>query len=175
MTLTGCVQDGTPAGTYVLKSAPSARDTQGTSGRKSGGQDVNGVMTEQGEATYRLIPTGNLDFGQNVGKEVSATGQLASQVQDNNGAAGTSGSTGNDQGTPGNSGSSSGGDRTQRQGTKGQGDAGTNLESGGSQGSGGGRVQGDARDEDLGARFFRVTSMTKIADKCTTGSAQEQR
>jgi hypothetical protein len=33
-------------------------------------------------------------------------------------------------------------------------------------GSGGGRVEGDAADTRAGARFFRVTSMTKVADRC---------
>lgn len=154
MTLRGCVEAGSPGGTYVLRPTASegAKGTSGSSG-SGAGSDVNGI-NQQNNQTYRLIATGNLDIGQNIGKEVSVTGELANRAQDNTGPGGTSGSASRD--------------RTQRQGTSGQGAAGTDLESGGSQGSGNGRVQGSASDDTLGGRFFRVTAMTKVSDACPT-------
>lgn len=167
MTLRGCVEPSSPGGTYLLRTIGSAEGTGGTAGtsggtQSSGGADVNGTKLDQNGATYRLIATGNLDIGQNLGKEVSVSGEIANQAQDQRpGAPGASGTAG----TPGSN------DRTRRQGTSGEGDAGTNLQSGASQGSGNGRVQGSAADEYAGARFFRVTSMTKVSDNCATGES----
>jgi hypothetical protein len=117
----------------------------------------------QDAGLYRLIATGNLDFGQNVGKEVTVTGEIAREANDN--TVGTTGPAGGQDQNKG--GESSLKDRRQRQGTSGQGDVGTNLESGSSRGSGGGRVQGDAADQTAGAKFLRVTSMNKVSDSCS--------
>lgn len=146
MILTGCVQEGMPAGTYVLKTSTD-EGTAGTSGtgkegaqssssQAAGGHDERGATIVS--RTYRLIATGNLDLGQNLGKEVSVTGQPATQAQDNTGAAGTSGSA-ND-------------DRTARRDTRGEG----------------------ASDQ-VASQFFRVTSMSKLADQCSSGHSQEPR
>jgi hypothetical protein len=113
------------------------------------------VPDQESGATYRLIATGNLDIGSNLGKEVAITGELARQARDNAGTVGLPSGTAS-------------GDRTRRD-ESGQGGAGTDLESGGSRGSGNGRVQGSASDDLAGARFFRVTSMTKVSDECRTG------
>ncbi len=160
MTLRGCVENGVPAGTYVLKTIGSAEGTEGNTAATSGskepsGSDVNGVVSgERTETTYRLIPTGSLDPGENLGKEVSVTGELATEEPGNTPTTGTSG--------PGSAATVP----PKGQRPAGNGGAGTNLENGGSNGSGGGRVHGNAPDESAGAKFFRVTSMTKVSESC---------
>jgi hypothetical protein len=159
MTLRGCVEAGIPAGTYVLRSTATGDEerggTTGTSGNRR--PDVNGVVPDQESgATYRLIATGSLDIGSNLGKEVAITGELARQARDNAGTVGLPPS------------GRAAGDRARRD-ESGQGGAGSDLESGGSRGSGNGRVQGSASDDLAGARFFRVTSMTKVSDHCAAG------
>jgi hypothetical protein len=122
MTLRGCVQYGSPSGTFVLQTSGglqgTAGGTAGNGSRQGAGEtDVNGMRSgraREGVGTYRLIATGNLDLGQNVGKEVTLTGEVATPVQENPGTTGTSGA---------------------------------------GQGSNNGT-------------FFRVTSMTKLADGC---------
>jgi hypothetical protein len=153
-------------------------ETAGTSGSNRGsGTNVNGTMQNQGNAVYRLIATGSLDIGQNLGKEVTVTGEVATQARNNtataprSGAAGESAAAGNS-GAAANTGQS--GDRTQRR-TTGEGDHSTNLESGASQGSGNGRVQGSAADQLAPGQFFRVTSMTKVADICGSGESAAPR
>lgn len=87
LTLRGCVENGVPTGTYVLRATVPAETpgagTAATSGSNQGSR-VTGV--------YRLIATGNVDFGQNLGKEVAVTGELARQSHDN--TVGTTGPAG---------------------------------------------------------------------------------
>lgn len=87
ITVTGCVQRGTPAGTYVLRTTPederAAREQRpdegerpmGTGGSSPGGRDV--AVTAPG-GTYRLIP-GNQenDLGRYEGRQVQVTGEIA--------------------------------------------------------------------------------------------------
>lgn len=187
MTLRGCVEPGSPAGTYVLRTSASPKaggDTAGTGGsRERSGANVNGAFENQREGFYRLIATGNLDIGQNVHKEVTVTGEVARPAQDNGttgttgpggrpttGAAGESGPAGNS-GAAANTGQT-GPDRTNRR-TTGEGDNGTNLQSGSSQGSGNGRIQGSASDESASGQFFRVTSLTRVSDNCGSGESAD--
>lgn len=152
MTLRGCVEAGSPAGTYILRTSGLGDERGGAAGTSGANRpDVSGTVPDQeGGQIYRLIATGNLDIGLNLGKEVAITGELARQARDN---AGTVGGTG-----------TSGSDRSRR--PAGEGDAGTDLQSGSSQGSGNGRVQGAAPDHLAGARFFRVTALSRVSDRC---------
>jgi hypothetical protein len=144
MSLTGCVQEGTPAGTYVLKTiGPPEGPRSGTAGT-SGGQSAGGSQStplgaggsRNAGQSYRLIASGNLDLGQNLGKEVKVTGQLANQAPD---TTGTSGATRERQGSAGASGEGAVGTRPDRQAPQATGGA-------------------DA--------FFRVTEVTKVGDRC---------
>jgi hypothetical protein len=81
LTLRGCVQHGIPAGTYVLKTSAAAPGTATAAKGTSGSAQL-----------YHLIATGHLDLGQNVGKEVSVTGEIANHAHDN--TVGTTGPVG---------------------------------------------------------------------------------
>jgi hypothetical protein len=92
-----------PAGTYVLRTNGPAETpgggTAATSENRQGSseQDANGRRHGRSLETaglYRLIATGNLDFGQNLGKEVTVTGEMAKQSYDN--TVGTTGPVGGD-------------------------------------------------------------------------------
>lgn len=163
MTLRGCVEAGSPPGTYVLRTTGSGEGerggTAGTSGSGGGsGANVSGTRREQPEGVpFRLIATGNLDIGKNLGKEVTVSGELANRAQEGTGGVGTGGSAG---------------DQTRRR-QGGEGDVGTDLQSGSSQGSGAGRIQGSASDQYVGGQFFRVTSLTKVSDACSGTEASE--
>lgn len=146
MTLTGCVQAGDPAGSYVLipTRGGDRAGTSGTGETGTGGSESRESGRDQSTtgAPYRLIPTGNVDFGEQVGKEVTVTGEIARSDEGDDARTGMSGQAGTDERN-----------RQQR---------GTNTgNTAGSQGYGAG--------VDESARFFRVTQLTKVAERCPAG------
>lgn len=96
MTVRGCVVEGTPAGTYMLRTTEWGEEGQvaGTSGANAPSHDPK-VSPE-----YRLIATGNLDLGRHLGEEVELKGEVADQVQDGRNEIGTSGATPDDDAPP---------------------------------------------------------------------------
>ncbi len=107
MTIQGCVVEGTPAGTYMLRTTDSEFGEPGEMAGTSGSNPPSHLPEIKPE--YRLIATGNLDLGRHLGKEVAVTGEVADRAPGDRGAVGTSGSSSLD--------------RTRRRGTGGEGRA----------------------------------------------------
>ncbi|HSK08819.1 MAG TPA: hypothetical protein VK911_04540 [Vicinamibacterales bacterium] len=165
VTLTGCVEGGSPAGTFVLRStgggdvasgegaAPRGGEATGTSGEagsasggtggtSAGGRDA-AMRTPHG--TYRLIPAGN-DLGRYLGKEVRLTGEIANGYTDRM-----------EEGeTP----------EGARERASGEGDVGRGVASRPNEGSGAGAVQPESADQSTAGQFIRVQSIQQVADSC---------
>jgi hypothetical protein len=158
VTVTGCVQSGDPAGTYVLidtrtetTTAASGQggttEASGTSGSATEGSGANSIGSDRARSgptqTYRLIDDGNVDFGKHLRKEVRVNGRVAS-LSDSSAPAGTTGGERAPEAMP---------------------PSGT---TGGTTSPGSPQAGGNT----AAPKFLRVTSLTKVADACVGGSAR---
>ena len=162
MTITGCLQAGDPAGTFVLRSIDAGpRDlarregegavgTGGTGGASAGGRDAT-MATPRG--TYRLIAGAGEDLGRYLGQQVSVKGQIANAYTDRD----------EEVETP----------ESSRRRSQGEGDVGRGVNSEPNRGSGAGQIQPGAADQSTAGQFFRVTEIDKVADSCS-GQGQGQ-
>ena len=172
MTITGCLQAGDPAGTFVLRSSgegaadQAQRDDRGlgtgeeaigtsgsggTGGSSAGGRDAT-MGTPAG--TFRLIAGAGENLGQYVGQQVRVKGQVANDYTDRNEETETPGSA--------------------RRDSKGEGDVGRGVNSEPNRGSGAGQIQPGAADQSTNGQFFRVTEIDKVADSCAGAQAGER-
>ncbi|RPJ63989.1 MAG: hypothetical protein EHM24_23635 [Acidobacteria bacterium] len=173
MTMTGCLQAGDPAGTYVLRTTSESagdrarRDDRGlgsgeeaigtggsggTGGSSAGGRDA---MMSTPAGTFRLIPGAGENLGQYLGQQVRVKGQIADDYTDRF----------QETETP----------ESARRRSQGEGDVGRGVKSEPNRGSGGGRIQPGPADQSTNAQFFRVTEIDKVADRCAGGTADKDR
>jgi hypothetical protein len=77
---TGCLQAGTVSDTFVLESAvPVKQETTAQADVNAAGQPH---VTQTTTTTYALVPSGTVEFQQNIGHKVEVTGILVEAGED---------------------------------------------------------------------------------------------